>query len=164
MPAPKTTVNTKNFKEIHRYLSRALDEERLFSKDSQHREEALKSFTHLKLPPDTGTILERKDFFKELQSWMDSYVPEDMRKKCLSALRWNRAKQNHRSKTIRLNHNVYVLLRQYARTRHLTIQQAIFEAVLPYVHINPDTMPVGQEKKTIKEDESKKPVFKVTVF
>ena len=106
---------------------------------------------------------------------MEIYVPEDMRKKCLSALRWNRAQQNHRSKTIRLNHNVYVLLRQYARTKHITIQQAIYEAILPYVYMNPnadDNSPLHvTNEQTIKgsipkpeANESDKPRFKITVF
>jgi DNA-binding Lrp family transcriptional regulator len=126
MSRPKVLVNKDNAEKIYQYFSKSIFEERLFNDDSVKSIEGKNDF--LKLGKDFDLTKESQ---KLLQSWIDKHVPIEKWTRCLATLRQIRSSRKHNVKSVKLDMETYVLLKNYSGHLQISIPETISKAIKP---------------------------------
>lgn len=128
MHRARTTITQKNAKEIYQYFEKAIQEKRIFADDLKKLTEAKQAF--FKITSTHDESLEFPDL-QGLQLWIKTYIPFDKWKRCLATLRQIRSNKRHSVRSLKLNYETYVLLKNYANSCQVTMQTAIYNAIKP---------------------------------
>lgn len=123
----KTVITKKNAKDVYQYFLQAIQKRRIFEDDLEKLTEAEQGLLWLAATQDANGST--ADFGTGLQRWVDTYIPLDKWRRCLATLRQTRSNQKHGIKSIKLNKEAYTILKNYADSHNISLQQALEDAI-----------------------------------
>lgn len=149
MHRARTTITKKNAKEIYQYFEKAIQEKRIFGDDLKKLTEAKQAFFELTSTHDADI-----DFsdIQGLQLWVNTYIPFDKWKRCLATLRQIRSNKRHSVRSLKLNCETYVLLKNYANHCQVNMQTAIHNAIKPLydqVILGTESVAISQQHQSV---------------
>lgn len=105
---------------VFNYFLKSLKEYRLFPKDENEIEQQAAHAFRRDVVEAMGD--NSPDFEGTLQAWIDTYIPQPIWNRCLTALRQRRFDKAKEARTLKLSRENYRLVKAYAQALNLTVE------------------------------------------